>query len=284
MNKFELTKNKKEVFGTTLYQIKALKDFSNVSKGDLGGWIKKESNLSQLNNAWVYDDAKVYGNARVYGDAWVSGSAKVYGNAWVYDDAWVYDGARVCGSAYVYGNALVYGDAKVCGNAQVYDDAKVYGNEKVMGSRTEKENNKDSSQKCLDTIYNGCIDKIYLEKSPPLKNATEWGDIMKECAQRCVNHEYIYGKSLPDKYNNFNNGESQKGNKRMSVNKIMNSIKANLSPVDRKLVKAGFLDSKGERTDEYNCELDGMIRNEAREAMDTKVLREKLAKSIKEDK
>ena len=110
MNKFELTKNKKEVFGTTLYQIKALKDFSNVSKGDLGGWIKKESNLSQLNNAWVYDDAKVYGNARVYGDAWVSGSAKVYGNAWVYDDARVYDDAKV------YGNAKVYGDEKIVSN------------------------------------------------------------------------------------------------------------------------------------------------------------------------
>ena len=80
MNKYKLTENKKEIFGTTLYQIEALKDFSNVSKGDLGGWIKKESNLSQLNNAWVYDDALVSGNAWVYGNAQVYGDTQVYGN------------------------------------------------------------------------------------------------------------------------------------------------------------------------------------------------------------
>ena len=77
--KYKLTKNTKEVFGCTLYQIEALKDFSNVSKGDLGGWVEKESNLSQEGNAWVYDNARVYGNAWVYGDARVYGDAEVYG-------------------------------------------------------------------------------------------------------------------------------------------------------------------------------------------------------------
>ena len=73
MKKYTLTKTTKEYFGTTLYQIKALKDFNNVSKGDLGGYIEKEENLSQENNAWVY------GNALVSGDAEVSGDARVYG-------------------------------------------------------------------------------------------------------------------------------------------------------------------------------------------------------------
>ena len=67
--KYCLTKTTKEWFGTTLFQIEATANFGNVSKGDLGGWIEKEENLSQENNAWVY------GNARVSGDAWVSGSA-----------------------------------------------------------------------------------------------------------------------------------------------------------------------------------------------------------------
>ena len=31
---------------TTLYRIEALKDFRYVKKGDLGGWIEKEDNLS----------------------------------------------------------------------------------------------------------------------------------------------------------------------------------------------------------------------------------------------
>ena len=80
MNKYKLTENKKEIFGTTLYQIKALKDFSNVSKGDLGGWIEKESNLSQLNNAWVCGNAWVCDDACVYGNALVSGNEKVMGS------------------------------------------------------------------------------------------------------------------------------------------------------------------------------------------------------------
>jgi len=62
MNKYKLTKTK-EAFGITLYRIKALKDFGDVKKGDLGGWIEKEENLSQENFCWVSGDARVFGNA-----------------------------------------------------------------------------------------------------------------------------------------------------------------------------------------------------------------------------
>ena len=81
--KYILTKKFKEFFGIKLFQIKAVANFENVKKGELGGWIEKESNLSQEGNAWVYGNALVYGNARVYGDAWVYGNARVYGNVWV---------------------------------------------------------------------------------------------------------------------------------------------------------------------------------------------------------
>ena len=85
--KYKLTKNTKEVSGITLYQIQALKDFGNVKKGNLGGWIEGEENLSQEGNCWVYGDDWVSGDAVVSGDAKVSGDAWGYGNAWVYDDA-----------------------------------------------------------------------------------------------------------------------------------------------------------------------------------------------------
>lgn len=69
--KYELTDEKIETFGTTLYRIRALRDISafDVKAGDLGGFIKKEENLSHDGNA------RVCGNARVYGDAdimWLS--------------------------------------------------------------------------------------------------------------------------------------------------------------------------------------------------------------------
>ena len=75
--KYILTDKNIEVFGIKLFQIKSLKAFGNVTKGELGGYIEKEENLDVSGNAWVYDDAWVSGNARVYGDAWVYDELKL---------------------------------------------------------------------------------------------------------------------------------------------------------------------------------------------------------------
>ena len=76
--KYILTEETKEVQGVTLHRIIALRDFSDIKTGILGGWIEREENLSHEGNAWVCGDAKVYGNAKVCGDAEVWGDAKVY--------------------------------------------------------------------------------------------------------------------------------------------------------------------------------------------------------------
>ena len=130
MKKYELCPDRKiTVFGKTLFQIRALISFCDVVKGEYGGYIENENNLDQSGNAWVYDDAWVSGNARVFGnawvfdDAWVSGNARVCGNAQVYDDARVYGNAQVSGDAWVSGNARVFGNARVCGDAWVYGNA-----------------------------------------------------------------------------------------------------------------------------------------------------------------
>lgn len=58
MKKFELTAEfVTNVFGKKLFRIKALIAFSNVKKGELGGFIEKEDNLSHSGDAWVYDNA-----------------------------------------------------------------------------------------------------------------------------------------------------------------------------------------------------------------------------------
>ena len=49
--KYELTKETKQLFGLTLFRIRVLKDFGGFQKGDLGGWIEKEENLSHEGNA-----------------------------------------------------------------------------------------------------------------------------------------------------------------------------------------------------------------------------------------
>ena len=116
MKKYELTDDTITVGGRILHRIKALKSFSDVEEGDLGGYVEKEDNLDHSGEARVSGDAWVYGDARVSGDAWVYGDARVYGNAWV------------SGDARVSGNARVYGDARVSGEND-YAAAKGFGRE-----------------------------------------------------------------------------------------------------------------------------------------------------------
>jgi len=159
VKKYELTQQKMTIKkGLTLYRIKALRDFACVRKGNLGGWVESERNLStDYNLAWVSGNARVYGAARVIGDAWISGNAQVYGqalvseeaavdgNARVYghsmisdcanvgENARVYAEARVIGNARVSGEAQVFGEAMLSGNALVREQVKIYGNAKVYG-------------------------------------------------------------------------------------------------------------------------------------------------------
>ena len=91
--KYEFTGETKQWLGCTLHRIRAVVSFAYVKEGEIGGWIETESNLSHCGNAWVCDDARVFGNALVCGDAWVCGNARVC------DDALVCDNARVCGNA-----------------------------------------------------------------------------------------------------------------------------------------------------------------------------------------
>ncbi len=132
--KYELTDETINIYGKTLYRIRALKDFSDVNKGELGGYIEKKSNLSQYGNCWVYSDARVFGNAKVYD------YAKVFGNARVYGDA------RVCGNAVVSGNEVVFGNAEVCG------DMKKENKNNVITKKEQKMSFKEKSQKLYTQI------------------------------------------------------------------------------------------------------------------------------------
>ena len=147
--KFEMFKEKKT---DKFYRIRALRDFGDVKKGDIGGYIEKEENLSHEGNCWIDNNARVYGDARVSGDAQVYNNAYVYGNAHVYCNAWVY------GNAYVYGNAQVHGNVQILGNACVSGDARVYGNALVCEEHT--------------IITGRCVVDLYIDKIESLRCQT----------------------------------------------------------------------------------------------------------------
>ncbi|WP_375703894.1 hypothetical protein [Bartonella sp. AD13SXNS] len=131
-----------------LHRIRALRDFGTVKKGDLGGWIAKEGNLSHDDNCWVggeamvFSNAKVYSNAQVYdkaqayGNVVIGGNAKVYGNAHVYDNAEIWGSSQIYEDAKVYGYATVTNKAQVHGKAQVYEEALIYGTANIYENAT----------------------------------------------------------------------------------------------------------------------------------------------------
>ena len=59
--KFKLTNDTTTWCGRTLFRIEAVVSFGNVEKGEKGGYVEKEDNLSHDGDAWVYGDAQVYG-------------------------------------------------------------------------------------------------------------------------------------------------------------------------------------------------------------------------------
>jgi len=131
--KYKLTDQTKIFDGHTLYRIQALSDFGDVKKGELGGWIETEDNLSQWDRAWVRDNAYVYGNARISDDAQIYDNARISDHAYICDNARVYGDACVFGHAHIYRNAKIFGNAKVFDNALISDCVQVSGNTRVFG-------------------------------------------------------------------------------------------------------------------------------------------------------
>ena len=69
--KYRLTTESIELNGKTFYRIQALKDFSNVKKGSLGGFVESERNLSQEGDCWIYGDAIISGDNEIVEDTTV---------------------------------------------------------------------------------------------------------------------------------------------------------------------------------------------------------------------
>ena len=139
MKKFKLSGETKTVpwVETVLHRIVATTTFTlscglTINEGDVGGWIEKESNLSD--NAWVSDNAQVFDDAKVSGNSHVFENAQVFGNSHVSDNSRVYGNSRVSENSRVYNNAWVFGDTQVFGNSQVYGDACLSGNSLVLGN------------------------------------------------------------------------------------------------------------------------------------------------------
>lgn len=164
MRKYNFTNEFQDYAGQRVNRIVAAIDIVDYKgqmvarKGTLGGWIQKESNLGHDWSCWVADDAIVFENAIVVGDALVKDSCIVHGNAIVADDTilrgvcQIYDHARISGDSnisgivYIYGNSVVLSSVVsdssiICGSA-VVESSKIKGYSVVSG---------------CTRVQNGCI-------------------------------------------------------------------------------------------------------------------------------
>lgn len=195
--KFELVKeNTKIAYNSngeeiTLYQIRALRDFTCpyklnpdgeildqtlVKKGDLGGYVEKEENLSHEGGCWIFEEAEVRDNARV------EGNARLVGRSLVRDNAVVKGYSCLAASAYVWGNAVLDGGTKmkglvsIGGNSRTNGYVCIYGECQVRG----------------DSVLDG---HIYLNGTVVLENAKLTGDVHL-CGQYYVTFDVNDNKGI----------------------------------------------------------------------------------------
>ena len=100
-------------YSKSMYRIRALKDFSDVKKGNLGGYVESEENLSQTGNCWIYDGSIVGLGAKIVEDAVVKG----YSN--------VIEHSRISNNAIVEKDSVIKGGSSIKFNSRVINSMVV---------------------------------------------------------------------------------------------------------------------------------------------------------------
>lgn len=222
-DKFELVKDQSIVYkGRRLYRIRALTDFGFVSKGEIGGYVEKTTNMSSFvgDSCWLYKNSKVYGDgyitdnviltdqAEVFdhaianGDCEISGNAKIYGNAMIRQEAEIKDNAEVFGNAVVSGISRVSGNVKIYEHAELHDDVDVSGKVEIKGNTLLSGSHiyiNDSAvltgdvkipDDCIisgKSLIDGSLNEIMLIQDSRIHNAT----------LRCNAHHMVFHLNLP---------------------------------------------------------------------------------------
>lgn len=179
--KYVLTDEHIEINNQKLYRIKALKSFSDISAGDLGGYVASEDNLSQQGNAWVYDEAIVMDNAKVgkngqvFGHSIIRDEATIYGV--VHDNSIVSNNAIIDEGAMIENHSIIKDDAIINAGVIVKDYGTVINKSKLQGKLIVEDmavidtqiNNNHYSVFGGYQIYRGNYDERYYDYSFSLK-------------------------------------------------------------------------------------------------------------------
>lgn len=179
-----------------IYRIRALKDFSDVKVGDLGGYVQTEKNLSHEGNCWIYDKAKAFE------DAVIKDNAKIYDLVKVGDNAIVSDDAIVRGeNMTITNNAIVEHRTEVSGNGFIFGDARIQGRARVNGEWVVIEGNAVVTG--FAKVYGRATldDKVFIcEHAEVFGNAKMFGNAQASGNAKIYGNARIFGNSRVKEY------------------------------------------------------------------------------------
>lgn len=112
--KYELTDETiKTADGAILYRIKALKDFGCIKKGQLGGFVQSYDNLDQTSEAWIANEAKVWGKSLVTNDSQILHEAEISGDCAI-------SRSEIGNECIVHGKSII-DECTIIHNAEILD-------------------------------------------------------------------------------------------------------------------------------------------------------------------
>lgn len=138
--KYELTNEYKYVRGQKVYRIRALKDFGGIKRGTLGGFVQSTSNLSQLGNCWIHDNACILNTACIYNNVQLFDNSLMYENAEAYDNVKVYKNVIISGSAHLRDEVIITDNARIQDNALIHGNTRVCKNAAALGNARSHDN------------------------------------------------------------------------------------------------------------------------------------------------
>ena len=132
--KYEILMDKENTIewnGHTLHRIRALKDFGEVNKGDLGGFVENKNNLSHYGNCWIYDDAKAMDNSRIYDNSRMYDNSEMHDNSVMCDYSKMYDESKMYNNSKMYNKSRMRGDSRMHGDSRMFDNSAMYNNSEM---------------------------------------------------------------------------------------------------------------------------------------------------------
>jgi carbonic anhydrase/acetyltransferase-like protein (isoleucine patch superfamily) len=123
--KYKLTDESIVIDGITLYRIEALRAFGRVKKGEKGGFVESEENLSHSGNCWIFNEACVYNNAHISENAKIFDAVQISKNATISGHVVITHYAIITDYAVIRGFVEVHNFAKIAKHAVISDYAKI---------------------------------------------------------------------------------------------------------------------------------------------------------------